>query len=131
PGNVMLTKSGTKLLDFGLAKVREAAKAPLDNTTAVMTRALTTEGSIVGTFQYMAPEQLEGKDADTRSDIFAFGALLYEMLTGRPAFGGPSQASLIASILTADPAPISSVQPVAPAALHRLVRTCLAKDPEQ
>jgi serine/threonine protein kinase len=94
PGNLMLTKSGTKLLDFGLAKVREAATSAGERETALPTRELTTQGMILGTFQYMAPEQLEGKEADARSDIFAFGAVLYEMVTGRHAFTGATQASL-------------------------------------
>ena len=93
PGNVMLTKSGVKLLDFGLAKAI-APSAPAGSLTALPTQAnLTQEGTILGTFQYMAPEQLEGKEADARTDIFAFGAVLYEMATGRKAFAGKSQAS--------------------------------------
>jgi serine/threonine protein kinase len=132
PGNVMLTKSGVKLLDFGLAKAMEAPSAG-SGLTALPTAArhLTQEGTILGTFQYMAPEQLEGKEADARTDIFAFGAVLYEMATGRKAFEGASQASLIASIMGSQPAPISTVQPMTPPALDRVVRTCLAKDPEE
>ena len=132
PGNVMLTKSGAKLLDFGLAKSSEASPvaAALTELTAA-NRKLTTEGSLVGTFQYMAPEQLEGKEADSRTDIFAFGELLYEMATGRPAFQAKTKASLIAAILSTEPPPISAVQPMSPPALDRLVRTCLAKDPEE
>jgi Tol biopolymer transport system component len=133
PGNVMLTKSGVKLLDFGLAKVMKPAPAP-SGLTGLQTVAggapLTQEGSILGTFQYMAPEQLEGREADVRSDIFAFGAVLYEMATGRKAFAGTSQASLITAIMSSEPAPISTVQPLAPPGLDRVVRTCLAKDPE-
>jgi serine/threonine protein kinase len=129
PGNVMLTKSGSKLLDFGLAKVREATKSDTDNA-ATLTFELTSQGTILGTLQYMAPEQVEGKEADARSDIFAFGAVLYEMITGRKAFNGKSQPSLIAAILTAEPPPISSLQSVTPPALDRVVRTCLAKDPD-
>src|SRR5262249_60080970 len=100
PGNVMLTKSGVKLLDFGLAKAVEPAAKPSGMTAlpTVASSPLTQEGTILGTFQYMAPEQLEGKEADARSDIFAFGAVLYEMVTGRKAFTGTSQASLISSI---------------------------------
>ncbi len=131
PGNVMLTKSGVKLLDFGLAKAMAPA-APASSLTALPTQqGLTQEGTILGTFQYMAPEQLEGKEADARTDIFAFGAVLYEMATGRKAFSGTSQASLIGAILHTDPAPISSLQPATPPALDRIVKTCLAKDPEE
>ena len=134
PGNVMLTKSGVKLLDFGLAKVMTPA-APQSALTSLPTMAgaanLTQEGTILGTFQYMSPEQLEGKEADARSDIFAFGAVLYEMATGRKAFSGASQASLISSIMKEEPAPITTVQAMAPLALDRAVRKCLAKDPEE
>ncbi len=91
---------------------------------------LTQQGTILGTFQYMAPEQLEGGDADARSDIFAFGAVLYEMATGRKAFEGKSQASLIGSILKENPPPSSSIAPMTPPALDRVIGTCLAKDPE-
>jgi eukaryotic-like serine/threonine-protein kinase len=134
PGNVMITKSGVKLLDFGLAK----AIAPLSGepdltstpTVAGSREALTQEGTILGTFQYMAPEQLEGREADARTDIFAFGATLYEMATGRKAFSGKSQASLISSIMKEEPAPVSTIQPMTPPAFDRVVRTCLAKDPE-
>ena len=136
PGNVMLTKSGVKLLDFGLAKL--AATAPetaISQATSLPTalqqsQPLTTRGTILGTFQYMAPEQLEGREADGRSDIFAFGCVLYEMLTGKKAFTGASQASLIGSIMNSDPAPISSIQPMIPASLDRIVKGCLAKEPE-
>jgi len=130
PGNVMLTKSGVKLLDFGLAKaIAPSSALPL---TSLPTQAspVTQEGTILGTFQYMAPEQLEGKDADGRTDIFAFGATLYEMATGRKAFSGATQASLISAILRDDPQPISRVQTMSPPALDRVVKTCLAKDPE-
>jgi len=127
PGNIVLTKTGAKLLDFGLAKVKAAAAA----AEHTVTMAMTTEGSIVGTFQYMSPEQLEGREADARSDIFAFGATLYEMLTGRRAFQGASHASLIAAIMRAEPAPISSVQALTPPALDRVVRRCLGKDPDE
>jgi eukaryotic-like serine/threonine-protein kinase len=132
PGNVMLTRSGVKLLDFGLAKAVKPAKQPSAMTAlpTVASSPLTQEGTILGTFQYMAPEQLEGKDADARTDIFAFGAVLYEMATGRKAFSGTSQASLISSIMKDEPAPISTVSPMTPAPLDRVVRTCLAKDPE-
>jgi eukaryotic-like serine/threonine-protein kinase len=129
PGNVMITKSGVKLLDFGLAKAMAPA-TPASLTALPTQQGLTQEGTILGTFQYMAPEQLEGKDADARTDIFALGATLYEMATGRKAFTGSTQASLISSILRDDPAPISQVQPMSPPALDRIVKTCLAKDPE-
>ena len=116
PGNVMLTKSGVKLLDFGLAKLVEPDKSQVSQATSMPTalqqsQPLTTRGTILGTFQYMAPEQLEGGEADARSDIFAFGCVLYEMLTGQKAFTGKSQASLIGSIMSSDPPPISSIQP--------------------
>jgi len=131
PGNVMLTKSGVKLLDFGLAKLkpvgleRGAASAP---TAAA---DLTGSGTILGTLQYMAPEQVEGKAVDHRADIFALGAILYELATGKKAFEGGSQASLIGSILRDEPQPISTLQPVSPPALDALVATCLAKDPDE
>jgi Tol biopolymer transport system component len=131
PGNVMLTKSGVKLLDFGLAK----AMAPASDAGALSSlptreKELTADGTILGTVQYMAPEQLEGKQADARTDIFAFGAVLYEMTTGKKAFSGATQASLISTILRDDPQPVSQVQPMSPPALDRVVKTCLAKDPE-
>jgi eukaryotic-like serine/threonine-protein kinase len=131
PGNVMLTKSGVKLLDFGLAKAVTPVSSPGSLTSLPTQQGLTQEGTILGTFQYMAPEQLEGKDADARTDIFAFGAVLYEMATGRKAFAGATQASLIGAILHTEPEPISTVQPMTPPALDRIVRTCLAKDPEE
>ena len=132
PGNVMLTKSGVKLLDFGLAKAMEAP-SPHSSASVLPTQVspVTQAGTVLGTFQYMAPEQLEGKEADARADIFALGAVVFEMATGRKAFSGSSQASLIAAILQNDPPPISSVQPLAPQALDRVVRGCLAKDPEE
>ena len=132
PGNVMLTKSGVKLLDFGLAKAVQPA-APPSGATALPTMAsnpLTQEGSILGTFQYMAPEQLEAREADVRTDIFAFGAVLYEMATGQKAFSGKSQASLISAIMSSEPASIATLAPMTPPALDRVVRTCIAKDPE-
>jgi len=127
PGNILVNKNGVKVLDFGLAKI-EHAPAP-DNVTK--TQPLTSEGSIMGTLQYMSPEQVEGKEADARSDIFAFGLVLYEMITGKPAFEGPSQASLIASILKDQLRPVSELQPVTPKALDRVVATCLEKDPDR
>jgi eukaryotic-like serine/threonine-protein kinase len=132
PGNIMLTASGAKLLDFGLAKLNPEV-APAADTLTEMTagdRKLTEKGTVLGTFQYMAPEQLEGKEADARTDIFAFGVVLYEMATGKPAFSGRSKASLIAAILERDPPPISSLQSRAPPALDHLVKRCVAKDPE-
>ena len=134
PGNVMLTKSGVKLLDFGLAKalISPGGRGGVgEGLTSQPTQAkVTQEGTILGTFQYMAPEQLEGKEADARSDIFAFGAVLYEMATGKTAFSGASRASLITAIMSEDPPAISSVQRMSPAALDRVVKTCLAKDPD-
>ncbi|HEY3124868.1 MAG TPA: serine/threonine-protein kinase, partial [Thermoanaerobaculia bacterium] len=136
PANVMLTKSGVKLLDFGLAKFHagatESAVSGVSRlaTEAQMNAPLTERGTVLGTFQYMSPEQLEGKEADARSDIFAFGCVLYEMATGRKAFTGKSQASLIGSILRDDPPAISEIAPMTPPALNRVVKTCLAKDPE-
>jgi eukaryotic-like serine/threonine-protein kinase len=132
PGNVMLTKSGVKLLDFGLAKaIAPTGRSSGSSLTALPTQAgsnLTQEGTILGTFQYMAPEQLEGKEADARTDIFAFGCVLYEMATGQKAFSGKSQASLISSIMGSQPPPVSAVAPMTPPAFDRVVRTCLAKD---
>jgi len=125
PQNIMLTRDGVKVLDFGLAKSMPKP-GPAEET---LTAALTTEGTVLGTPQYMAPEQFEGKEADSRSDIWAFGAVLYEMVTGRKAFRGKSYASLVGAIVSADPPPMS-VRPFTPAWLERLVRRCLAKDPE-
>ena len=152
PGNILLTRSGgpsgasvAKLLDFGLAKVgvsgpgsavgaagAAALASAIARVSMMPTEAtpLTMEGAILGTLQYMAPEQLEGRDADARTDIFAFGAVLYEMVTGRRAFTGKSQVSLMAAIIDQDPAPISAIQPVSPPLLDHLVKTCLAKDPD-
>jgi eukaryotic-like serine/threonine-protein kinase len=130
PGNVMLTKTGAKLLDFGLAKVRVAEAAAGVTAAPTQTTPLTGEGTILGTLQYMAPEQLEGAEADARTDIFALGAVIYEMATGRKAFEGKSQASLISNIMTTEPPPISTVQSMTPPALDHVVRTCLAKDPD-
>jgi eukaryotic-like serine/threonine-protein kinase len=132
PANIMLTKSGVKLLDFGLAKAmpntgdRDAALTAM----ATSSRPLTGQGRMVGTLHYMAPEQLEGKDADMRSDIFAFGAVLYEMVTAKKAFDAKSAASVIAAILEHDPPSMNALQPMAPPALERVVKTCLAKDPD-
>jgi len=133
PGNIMLTKSGTKLLDFGLAKLKQdvaPAGAQLSQLPT-MNDPLTAQGAIVGTLQYMAPEQLEGKEVDARTDIFAFGAVVYEMATGKRAFEGKTQASVIGAIMSCDPVPMSSLQPMTPPALDRVVKTCLAKEPDQ
>ena len=132
PANIMLTKSGTKLLDFGLAKTQLSNSELVTSATSLPTErhSLTGEGTILGTFQYMAPEQLEGREADTRTDIFAFGAVVYEMATGKKAFTGKSQASLIGAILHTEPAAISTIKPMTPPALDRVVKRCLAKDPD-
>jgi Tol biopolymer transport system component len=143
PANVFLVRDAgvaaapvCKLLDFGLAKMHAAA-APGSMETRLLTSPppagqtpLTAQGSLLGTFQYMAPEQVEGQEADARSDLWAFGCVLYEMLTGKRAFEGRSQASLIASILERQPAPMSELQPMTPPALSRVVRTCLEKHPD-
>jgi serine/threonine protein kinase len=131
PGNIMLTRGGAKLLDFGLAKLRPATLAAEAATHAQTASApLTGQGGILGTPQYMAPEQLEGRDADARTDIFAFGMVAYEMATGKRAFGGGSQASLIGAILRDEPAPVSTFTPAVPATFDRVIRRCLAKDPD-
>src|SRR5262245_16380281 len=131
PGNLMLTKSGSKLMDFGLAK-RALSRDGKDCVSAIPTqeKPLTEAGSLLGTYQYMSPEQLEGKDADVRSDIWALGCVLYEMATGKRAFDGKSQASLISAIMTSEPQSIAQLQPMTPPALERLVKVCLAKDPD-
>jgi serine/threonine-protein kinase len=133
PGNIMLTKAGTKLLDFGLAKLKQEVtpdNVPLSELPTA-NGPLTAEGSIVGTLQYMAPEQLEGKEVDARTDIFAFGAVVYEMATGKRAFEGKSQASLMVAILEREPPAMSSLQPMTPPALDRVVKRCLAKEPDE
>jgi Tol biopolymer transport system component len=142
PGNVMLTKGGAKLMDFGLAKPLGLATGPQSNSAHVSSMAtmaatmadlaspVTVAGTLIGTVQYMSPEQIQGKEADARSDIFAFGAMLYEMLSGKRAFQGKSQLSLASAILERDPDPIVTLQPLTPPALEQVVRTCLAKDPE-
>src|SRR5271170_861935 len=135
PGNVMLTKTGAKLMDFGLAKAAPVGASPASSLTMTIShpsadQPLTAQGTIVGTFQYMSPEQTEGKEADARSDIFALGAVLYEMATGKRAFTGKTQASLVAAILASDPPPISMVQPMSPPALEQVIKSCLAKDPD-
>src|SRR6202140_3393363 len=124
-GNVMLTKSGTKLLDFGLAKLKQEVSPIIpESQLPTLQSAITGEGAILGTLQYMAPEQVEGKqnEIDARTDIFAFGAVVYEMATGRKAFEGKSSASVMAAIMISDPPPMSSLQPVTPLALDRVVK---------
>jgi serine/threonine protein kinase/tetratricopeptide (TPR) repeat protein len=133
PSNVMLTESGVKLLDFGLAKLRERdggmEKSPLDDLSTGL--ALSPEGTLVGTIAYMSPEQLEGRPVDSRTDIYALGLLIYEMVTGHRAFVKGSQAGLIAAILTEDPAPMAAIQPQTPAPVERIVGVALAKDPNK
>jgi serine/threonine protein kinase len=129
PGNITLTKSGVKLLDFGLAKIGIEGRLT-DLTAVTLEKSLTAEGTILGTLQYMAPEQLESRPADARTDLFAFGAVLYEMATGKKAFEGRSQASVIAAILERQPPPIATLQPLTPPEFERIVQRCLAKDPE-
>jgi Tol biopolymer transport system component len=134
PGNIMLTKSGAKLLDFGLAKALPAPAgvrlSPVPTSAPTRSQTLTVEGMVLGTLQYMSPEQFEGKAADARSDIFALGAVLYEMATGRRAFEGQTQATLVAAILKEQPPPVSALHPAAPDALNHIVSACLVKDRE-
>ena len=122
PANILVTGQGIKLLDFGLAKQNSA----LNGGDSTLTEALTREGHIVGTLQYMSPEQFQGREADNRSDLFAFGCVFYELLSGRRAFDGSSAASVIAATLEREPSPIDVGPP-----LDRVIRACLAKDPEQ
>jgi serine/threonine protein kinase len=131
PGNIMLTAMGTKLLDFGLAKPAEPLAGAATLTAVSPKSPVTEQGMIVGTFQYMSPEQVEGKELDGRSDIFSLGAVLYEMLTGQRAFPGKSQLSVASAILEAEPTPISSAKPLTPPALDHSIQKCLAKSPEQ
>jgi eukaryotic-like serine/threonine-protein kinase len=141
PGNIMLTKTGAKLMDFGLAKATVAGleagalNAPLLSAAKTLSgpsplSPLTTAGQVVGTIQYMSPEQIEGKPADARSDVFALGAVLYEMATGKRPFEGKSQISVASAILEKDPEPISAIQPLTPPAFEHVVTACLAKDPD-
>jgi eukaryotic-like serine/threonine-protein kinase len=132
PGNVMLTAAGAKLLDFGLAKPVSPLAGSATLTAAVtQSSPMTEQGAIVGTFQYMSPEQVEGKELDGRSDIFSLGAVLYEMVTGQRAFQGKSQLSVASAILEKDPTPISTVKPLTPLSLDHAIRRCFAKDPEE
>jgi len=128
PGNIMLTKSGAKLLNFGLAKIRAAA--PAEKEVSDISAPITAAGMVMGTVQYMSPEQIRGQEADFRSDVFAFGAMLFEMLTGKRAFVGESQIALMNAILDKNPEPYGPLQPPSPPALERLVKKCLAKRPE-
>jgi eukaryotic-like serine/threonine-protein kinase len=130
PGNIMLTPTGAKLLDFGLAK-RAESLASAATLTAVRTAPVTEEGTIVGTFQYMSPEQVQGKEVDGRSDIFSLGAVLYEMVTGKRAFEGKSQLSVASAILEKEPEPISAAKPMTPRALDHAIKNCLAKLPDE
>ena len=127
PGNILVTNAGVKVLDFGLAKIERGPST----TTLAETKPLTEEGAILGTLHYMSPEQVEGQEADARSDIFAFGLVFYELITGKQAFEGRSRASLVASILKEQPRPLSELQPLTPKPLERVVQTCLEKDPEK
>src|SRR5262250_1890169 len=122
PANILVTKQGIKLLDFGLAR----QSGPLQETDATLTAALTSKGQIIGTLQYMSPEQLQGKEANARSDLFSFGCVLYEMLSGKRAFEGQSTATVVAAILEREPAPLDLTPP-----LERVIRICLAKDPDE
>ena len=131
PSNILLTKGGAKLLDFGLAKWRPAeSAASVASTLSDGTNGLSAEGTLLGTLNYMAPEQLEGKSVDARADLFALGAVLYEMTTGRPAFDGGSRASVIAAILTREPTSLAKDHESVPGLLDRLISKCLAKKPE-
>ncbi|MCU1296628.1 MAG: serine/threonine protein kinase, partial [Acidobacteriaceae bacterium] len=136
PGNIMLTKSGTKLMDFGLAKLAPATAAPASGPTITMStpapsHPLTAQGTLVGTFQYMSPEQLEGRDLDGRTDIFSLGAVLYEMWTGVRAFQGKTQLSVASAIMEREPAPPSAIKPLTPVNLDHIVMRCLAKDRDE
>jgi serine/threonine protein kinase len=131
PGNIMLAPTGAKLLDFGLAKELKPLASVATLTTVVATSPVTQHGTFVGTFQYMSPEQVEGKGVDGRSDLFSLGAVLYEMLTGKRAFEGKTQLSVASAILEREPEPLSVAKPVTPPALQHAIRRCLAKDPDE
>jgi eukaryotic-like serine/threonine-protein kinase len=130
PGNIMLTRTGAKLLDFGLAKLVVAPVSALTLTSASPSSPVTEKGTIVGTFHYMSPEQVEGRELDGRSDIFSLGAVLFEMVTGQRAFEGKSQLSVASAILEKDPAPVSTIKPLTPRNLDHVIRRSLAKDPD-
>src|SRR5947208_6588869 len=130
PGNVMLTRTGAKVLDFGLAKPAALVLTGATLSAATPRTPMTEEGTIVGTFQYMSPEQVEGKELDGRSDIFSLGAVLYEMMTGKRGFEGKSHLSVPSAMLAQEPAPISSIRPLAPPVLDHVIRKCLAKIPD-
>ncbi|MCU0304131.1 MAG: protein kinase [Thermoanaerobaculales bacterium] len=131
PGNILLTKSGVKVLDFGLAKITQVPSVDSPSLVETESVSLTAEGSIVGTLPYMSPEQVEGHEADARSDIFAFGVFLYELIAGARPFTGKTQANLVASILKEEPRPLFEMQPRTPRGLSEVVRTCLEKEPEK
>src|SRR5271163_919745 len=131
PGNIMLTPTGAKLLDFGLAKATAPLSSAATLTAATRNSPVTEQGTIVGTFQYMSPEQIEGRELDGRSDIFSFGAVLYEMLTGQRAFSGKSALSVASAIVEREPVPLRELRPLTPPALDHAIRRCLEKDPEQ
>src|SRR5271155_1463019 len=127
PGNILVTQTGVKVLDFGLAKMSAPVTGPAE---ATQTLPLTGQGTLLGTLQYMSPEQLEGKDADARSDIFSFGSVLYEMVTGHRAFEGKSTASILAAVMRENPRPVDEFAKDAPAGLARIITRCLKKDRE-
>lgn len=131
PSNIMLTKTGAKLLDFGLAKLRQDADTPPGEESSTKTEDISRDSGVIGTLRYMAPEVLKGGEADARSDVFSFGAVLYEMLTGEPPFKGTGNARIVAAILTEEPRPILDLRPEVPPALDWIARTCLAKDPDE
>lgn len=131
PGNIMLTETGAKLLDFGLAKPNPRLVSAMAETVTSHDTPVTEQGTISGTFQYMSPEQVEGKDVDGRSDIFSLGAVLYEMVTGKRAFEGKSQLSVASAVLEKEPPPIGTLKPMTPPALNRALKKCLTKSPEE
>src|SRR3984957_4015454 len=131
PGNIMLTAAGAKLLDFGLARASMAAATDATLSAAVLPSSSNEQGTLVGTLPYMSPEQASGMDLDARSDLFSLGAVLYEMVTGRRAFEGNTQLSIVSAVINKEPEPITAVVPLTPPSLNRLIGRCLAKDPEQ